>query len=94
MFVGVGGEILYRPFNSNFAIGADAWAVQQRDYSMMFDLQDYKTVTGHLNFYYQEPNTNILFTLRGGKYLAKDSGFSFDFSRAFPSGLRIGLSFH
>lgn len=93
MFVGVGGEILYRPFNSNFAIGADAWAVQQRDYSMMFDLQDYKTVTGHLNFYYQEPNTNILFTLRGGKYLAKDSGFSFDFSRAFPSGLRIGAFF-
>lgn len=93
MFVGVGGEILYRPFKSNFALGLDAWAVQQRDYNMMFDLQDYKTITGHANFYYQEPRSNILFTIRGGKFLAKDSGFTFDASRRFPSGLRMGAFF-
>ncbi len=93
MFSGVGGEILYRPFNKNFAIGMDAWAVQQRDYNMLFDLQDYKTTTGHLNFYFQEPKSNILFTVRGGRFLAKDSGFTFDASRRFPSGLRMGAFF-
>jgi hypothetical protein len=90
MFVGGGGEILYKPFSKNYAIGLDAWAVRQRDYNMMFDLLDYKTITGHASFYYKEPNTNILFTLKGGKYLAKDSGFTFDISRTFPSGLQIG----
>lgn len=31
MFAGVGGEILYRPFNQNWAIGADMTAISQRD---------------------------------------------------------------
>ncbi|MBW3697579.1 YjbH domain-containing protein [Vibrio sp. T187] len=31
MFAGVGGEILYRPLNSNWAIGADLTAISQRD---------------------------------------------------------------
>lgn len=93
MFVGIGGEIMYKPFYRNFAIGLEAWSVQQRDYNMMFDLLDYKTVTGHMNFYYFEPNTNILFSMKGGKYLAKDSGFTFDFSRVYKSGLRIGAFF-
>ena len=31
MFAGVGGEVLYRPYNSNWAIGADATAISQRD---------------------------------------------------------------
>ena len=93
MFMGYGGEILYRPFDKNFAIGAEAWAVQQRDYDMMFDTLDYKTVTGHLNFYYLHPSTQVLFNLKGGRYLAKDSGFTFDFSRNFKSGLRMGVFF-
>ena len=31
--------------------------------------------------------------VRGGKFLAKDSGFNFDFSRRFPSGLVLGAFF-
>ena len=31
--------------------------------------------------------------MKGGKYLAKDSGFTFDFSRVYRSGLRIGAFF-
>lgn len=93
MFAGIGGEIIYKPFYKNYAIGIEAWSVQQRDYEMLFDLLDYKTITGHLNFYYYEPNTRILFSMKGGKYLAKDSGFTFDFSRVFRSGLRMGVFF-
>ena len=35
----------------------------------------------------------MLLTLRGGRFLAKDSGINFDFSRIFPSGLRMGAFF-
>ena len=93
MFAGVGGEILYRPFGSDFGIGAEIWNVQQRDYDMLFGLKDYKTVTGHLNLIYKEPKSQIIFTMRGGRFLAKDSGINFDFSRRFPSGVRIGAFF-
>ena len=79
MFNGVGGEVLYRPFNKNYAIGVEAWQVYQREYDQMFELRDYKTITGHTTFYYQEPRTNILIKIMGGRYLAKDSGFTFDF---------------
>lgn len=93
MFSGFGGEILYRPYDKNYGIGIDAWEVYQREYNQMFGLQEYRTLTGHLSFYFQEPKTNILFILKGGKYLAKDSGITFDVSRIFRSGLRMGAFF-
>lgn len=93
MFAGYGGEVLYRPFYSDFAVGIEAWDVRQRGYDQLFDFRDYKTLTGHMTFYYREPNTNILFKLIGGKYLAKDSGFTFDFSKRFRSGLIMGAFF-
>lgn len=93
MFGGIGGEILYRPFYKSYAIGAEAWFVKQRDYSMQFDFREYETVTGHLTFYYRNEPTKILFMLRGGKFLAKDSGLNFDISRVFDNGLRMGVFF-
>ena len=79
--------------HKNYAIGAEAWAVQQRDYDMLFSLQDYKTETGYINFYYEEPRSNIVLAIKGGKFLAGDSGINFDFSRRFKSGLRMGAFF-
>jgi hypothetical protein len=93
MFGGIGGEILYRPFNKNYGIGAELWRVQQRDYNMLFDFIDYKTTTGHINLYFIEPNSKIHFTLKGGKFLAGDSGLNFDFARRFESGLSMGAFF-
>jgi hypothetical protein len=93
MFSGIGGEILYRPINKNYSIGLEAWSVKQRAFDQMFDHRDYKTITGHITFYYHEPYTHILFKVKGGKYLAKDSGFTFDASRQFRSGLVIGAFF-
>lgn len=95
MFAGYGAEILYRPFYSNFAIGAELWKVYRRDFDMMFELdrQGYKTVTGHINMYYTEPRSQITVALKGGRFLAKDSGINFDFSRRFRTGVRIGAFF-
>lgn len=93
MFGGAGFEYLYRPFNKNYAIGAEAWHVFQREYDQLFDFRDYQTLTGHLNFYYRFPKSQVLFQASGGKFLAKDSGIQFNLSRRFRSGLRMGLFF-
>lgn len=93
MFGGIGGEFLYKPFYKNYAIGAELWRVQIRDFDMRFAFRNYKTTTGHINIYYHEPKSNILFRIKGGKFLAKDSGLNFDFSRRFQSGMRVGAYF-
>lgn len=93
MFAGVGGEILYRPFYQNWGVGIDIWRVQQRDYDMRFKFQDYKTTTGFISLYYHEQYSNILLKVKGGKFLAQDSGLKFDFSRSFNNGTRIGAFF-
>ena len=91
MFGGVGGEILYRPFKSNFGLGVDLYWVKQRDYDGMFKFLDYSVVTGHTTFYFQEPRSNVLLKIIGGRYLAKDSGVTLDVSRRFKSGLSMGI---
>lgn len=93
MFGAIGGEILYRPFYKNFAVGAELWRARQREYKQQFGFRDYETTTGHINFYYKEPRSQVIFALKGGRFLAKDSGFNFDFSRRFQSGLRMGVFF-
>lgn len=93
MFGAVGGEILYRPFHKNYAIGAELWHAKQRAYDQRFGFRDYETLTGYVNFYYQEPRTRVLLALRGGRFLAKDSGINFDISRRFKSGLKMGIFF-
>ena len=93
MFGGVGGEILYRPFGSNYGVGAELWRVKQRDYDQMFKFIDYETTTGHINLFYKEPISKVIIALKAGRFLAEDSGVNFDFSRRFKSGLRIGAFF-
>ena len=89
MFNGYGSEVLFKPFDKNYAIGVEAWKVYQRNYDQMFGMRDYQTKTGHLSFYYHEPITNIIFKMKGGKFLAQDSGISFEFTREFYSGFRL-----
>lgn len=93
MFGGYGGEFLYRPFSKNYAIGLEAWDVKQRDYKMGFKFRDYRIVTGHINFFYKEPKSKVILALKGGRFLAGDSGINVDFHRRFESGLRVGAFF-
>jgi hypothetical protein len=93
MFNGYGSEVLFKPFDKNYAIGVEAWKVYQRNYNQMFGILDYQTTTGHLSFYYHEPKTDIIFKMKGGKFLAQDSGISFEFTREFYSGFRLSAFF-
>ena len=67
MFSGYGGEILYKPFNKNYGIGAEIWNVRQRSYRQLFGSLDYSTLTGHINFYYREPMTRSIISNKGWK---------------------------
>ena len=93
MFAGFGGEILYKPFDENFGVGIEVWKVRQRSYRQLLGFRRYKTLTGHINLYYQEPISRVLFHIKGGRYLAEDSGFTFNVSRKFQSGLSMGVFF-
>jgi hypothetical protein len=71
MFAGVGGEVLYRPMGSQFAVGFDANYVKQREPGSAFGLfkNEYQpaengnrefrvqtgTTTGHATLYWQNP---------------------------------------
>ncbi|SDH67495.1 YjbH domain-containing protein [Propionivibrio dicarboxylicus] len=90
MFGGVGGEVLYRPFDKPWAIGADINRVKQRGYDQRFDFRDYQVDTGHVDLYYRLPFYNMTAQLSVGKYLAGDRGATFALARQFDSGVVIG----
>lgn len=90
MFAGVGGELFYRPPTSNWAIGIDATYVAQREYDQLFDLRDYRTITGFVTGYYRIPGSQIDGSIGVGRYLAKDFGATFTLARTFDSGVRVG----
>ncbi|MCP4395599.1 MAG: YjbH domain-containing protein [Alphaproteobacteria bacterium] len=90
MFTGVGGEILYRPTNKDWAIGLDANYVKQRDFNGGFGLQSYDTFTGHVSLYKKLGIYDLDAVLRAGKYLAKDNGVTLEISRTFENGVEVG----
>lgn len=90
MYAGAGGEILYKPADSPFALALNLNAVRQRNFEQDFGLRDYETATGHLIAYYQTDFHKILAKLAVGRYLAKDDGFTMELSREFDSGIVAG----
>lgn len=90
MYAGVGGEVLYRPFNSPVAWGVDANWVRQREFDQRFGLRDYDTWTGHATAYLETGWNNVFAQASVGRYLAGDVGTTIDVSRAFDNGARIG----
>lgn len=91
MFAGVGGEVLYRPRNNDWAIGANINRVRQRDYDSQTGMLDYTVNTGHISGYYQLPwLKNTLLQVHAGQYLAGDKGATFNISHQFDSGITAG----
>ena len=90
MFGGVGGEYLYRPMNSRWALGLDANRVKQRAFEQDFDFRNYTVNTGHITAYVDTGFEDILATVSVGQYLAGDKGVTVDLSRVFQNGVRIG----
>lgn len=92
MFGGVGGELLYRPLDSDWAVGVNANWVKQRDWDDMMRFADYDVVTGHITGYWKPPFADdVLVALSVGQYLAKDKGATLGLSRRFDSGVVAGV---
>ena len=96
MFAGVGGEWLYRPFNSPFAFGIDVNRVKQRSYEQDFgfgnagDQTGYRVTTGHATAYWDTGWKSTQVKLNVGRYLAGDIGATLDIGRTFNNGVAIG----
>ena len=93
MYGGVGGEVLYKPFNRNYSVGIELYKLQQRSYDQLFEFREYKPLTGHINFATVLYPLNIVTKLSIGQYLAGDRGYTFDISRKTKSGFRAGFFF-
>ena len=90
MYGGVGGEILYAPYQQRWALGINANMVRQRGFKRDFAFRDYETVTAHVSAYYAAPFYDIDLALHVGRYLAKDRGYTFEARRTFDSGFSVG----
>lgn len=90
MFGGVGGEMLYRPYDANWSIGADINYARQRDFDQLFSFRKYGVVTGHVTGSYHFERLNLDTVVKAGRYLAKDWGATFQLSRTFDSGITVG----
>ncbi len=93
MYGGVAAEIMYKPFESNFAYSIEYNQVRKRAFEGKFDFLDYEISTQHFNLAYYHPSTNILAKWSYGKYLAQDKGYTLDLSRRMPSGWTAGIFF-
>ncbi len=91
MYAGVSSEMLFSRQTDRWALGAELNWVKKRDFDKRFGLQDYDTVTGHVNWYYDWPIYDITSKISAGRYLAKDIGMTFDFSREFENGSIFGV---
>jgi len=91
MYSGVGGEVLYQPFQSRLAYGLSANWVRQRAYDKSFKHLDYQTATAFASVYWASPFYNFDVAVHAGKYLAKDVGATLEVRRTFNSGFMVGL---
>jgi membrane-associated phospholipid phosphatase len=64
-------------------------AVKQRDFNGGFGFQDYQTVTALAAVHYKLPYQST-FTVRSGRFLAKDYGARFEIKRRFRIGMELG----
>jgi hypothetical protein len=91
MYSGVGGEVLYQPFQSRLAYGFSANWVRQRDYTKTFKHLDYQTTTAFASVYWASPFYNFDVAVHAGRYLAKDLGATLEVRRSFNNGWMVGL---
>lgn len=92
MFGGVSAEVLWKPIESRWALGAELNYVLQRDFDKLLGFQDYETATGHVSAYYSFPN-GFHGQIDLGRYLAGDWGGTFGVDREFANGWSVGAYF-
>jgi len=97
-FGGVSGEVLWKPVDSRFALGAEMNYVLLRDFDQGFGFRPaiddvggdtYDVLTGHVSAYY-DFDYGFEAQLDVGRYLAGDWGATFSLDREFDNGWKVG----
>ena len=91
-YAGLGGEILYRPFSSRFALGAEIWNVTPRQADTLLNMGLYagqNSITGHLNGWYDLPHHDMTIHARAGRFIAGDVGGSLGLEKTFKNGAKL-----
>jgi hypothetical protein len=91
MYGGAGGEILYRPFNARWAIGAESWLALKRDpeTSLNTGFNGDHLITGHLKGWYDVPKLDMTLHGKIGRYLAEDFGGTLALQKNFKNGAQL-----
>ncbi len=90
-YAGYGGEILYRPFASRLAIGAEIWNVARRSPYSVFnmELQGDSIISGHIKGWYDLPRQDITINAKIGRFLAGDVGITLGLEKIFKNGAKL-----
>jgi hypothetical protein len=88
MYAGYGGEVLARPFGKTFAIGVEGWQAFKRDpfTDMAAGFTGDSIITGHVNAYYEIPDTDLTLHAKVGRYLGGDRGATLALRHRFDHG--------
>jgi exopolysaccharide biosynthesis protein YbjH len=92
MYGGVSAEVLWKPVDSRFAIGAELNVVKQRAFNQLFGFQSYGVVTGAVSGYWDMGN-GFYSQVDVGRYLAGDYGATVTVDRVFNNGWKVGAFF-
>lgn len=91
MYLGLTGEILYRPFDKNWALGIETALAFKRDpysFSALTPNCDH-ILTGFLNAYYEPFNSGVTLKASVGRFLAGDVGGTLSVSNEFLNGAKL-----
>ena len=90
-YAGAGGEILYRPYNARWAVGAEGFLALKRDpeETLNLALNGDSLVSGHLQGWYDLPVLDTTLNARFGRYLAEDIGGTLALQKRFRNGSMI-----
>ena len=88
-YAGVSGELLWKPVDSNLALGFELNHVKQREFDQLFGFREYEVTTGHASLYYDFDN-GFSTQIDAGRYLAGDWGATLAVDRTFENGWSIG----
>jgi hypothetical protein len=90
-FAGVSTEVLWKPVQQNWGLGAELNYVWQRDFEGLgFGYYDYDVVMGHASLYWDTGWYDIEAQVDLGRYLAGDWGGTLALTRQFANGWLIG----
>jgi membrane-associated phospholipid phosphatase len=92
MYGGLEGQWMYVERGEPWAFDVSVDDVRQRAFDGGFGFLDYQTVTALAAFHYKLPYQST-FTVRAGRFLARDYGARFEIKRRFRSGMELGAWF-